>query len=109
MDGREVFNFTMRTVPKQMKECLKINELEAEDIDAFLLHQASKYIITNMSKRLGVDPEKVPFGLPEVGNCVSSTIPLMLDRTLDQKHNTILISGFGVGLSWATNILKRVR
>ncbi len=105
MSGQDVFKFTMKVVPKQIAACLEANGLSKEDIDLVLLHQASRYIVDNMTKKLKFPADKVPFISQKTGNTVSSTIPMMLaDQILDQ-HKHILLSGFGVGLSWATSIL----
>ena len=108
MLGNNVFKFALTTVPPQIEQCLEKNNLEKEDIDLFLLHQGSKYIVDNLVLKLGVDAAKVPFKPATIGNSVSSTIPLMLEEYLDTDEKHILISGFGVGLSWATSILERV-
>jgi 3-oxoacyl-[acyl-carrier-protein] synthase III len=107
MLGGNVFKFTMTAVPGQVEECLAANGLGKEDIDLYLLHQGSKYIVDNMSKKLGVPAAKAPFLAADVGNTVSSTIPLMLERYLGDGPRRILICGFGVGLSWATSVLER--
>ena len=106
MLGSNVFKFTMTAVPKQIQECLKINELTVDDIDWVLLHQGSKFIVDNMTRALRLPPEKVPFAAKDTGNTVSSTIPLMLEPLDWDSLSHILISGFGVGLSWATSILR---
>ena len=108
MDGRRVFNFSMRMVPQQILACIENNGLSKDTIDLFLLHQASKYIVDNLRNRLKIPEEKAPFFAADLGNTVSSTIPLMLERYIDVGPRTILISGFGVGLSWASSILKRI-
>jgi 3-oxoacyl-[acyl-carrier-protein] synthase-3 len=97
----------MRMIPQQIMDCLNHDGLSTDDIDLFLLHQASKYIVWNIRRKLGLSPEKVPFLAAEHGNTVSSTIPLMLQTYLGEGPPSILISGFGVGLSSATAILKR--
>ncbi|GFM35148.1 ketoacyl-ACP synthase III [Desulfovibrio subterraneus] len=107
MDGRSIFNFTMRVVPDQISKCLELNNVTSESVDLFLLHQASRYIIENMAKRLGVPVEKVPFKLHHTGNLVSSTLPFMLSDYIESGPEKILLSGFGVGLSWASTVLNR--
>lgn len=109
MNGRDVFNFTMLSVPRQIDRCLIMNGLEKDDVDMFVMHQASRYIVENMRKRLNVEPERMPFLATEVGNTVSSTIPLVLQVLLraDSRPNTMVISGYGVGLSWATSVLNK--
>jgi len=109
MVGREIFNFSARKVPEDVKKVLKINGLSMDQIDRFLLHQGSKYIIDFLIKRLGLSYDKTPFVIEHFGNTVSSSIPIMLKELLpDSKINIVLVSGFGVGLSWSSGILTRV-
>jgi 3-oxoacyl-[acyl-carrier-protein] synthase-3 len=108
MDGRSVFNFSATEVPKQINQILDKNNLKTTDVDLFFLHQGSKYIVDTITKRLSLKKTSVPLSIAETGNTISSTIPLMLTNYINNnKINTILMSGFGVGLSWATSIYKR--
>lgn len=107
MNGRAVFNFSMTTVPPQIKNLIEESGLETDEIDLFILHQGSKYIIDMLTQRLELDATKVPTNLSEIGNTVSSSIPLILEHHLDTSEQNILISGFGVGLSWASALLCR--
>lgn len=109
MNGRAIFEFAARYIPKDVKKVLEKNNIQSsEEIDLFLMHQGSKYIIDTLVKRLKVDKEKLPFIAENYGNTVSSSIPFGLEAILNkEEYNTILISGFGVGLSWSTTILKR--
>jgi len=107
MEGYNVFKFTMTAVPRQITACLRDNGLTMNDIDLFLFHQGSKFIVDNLARKLGIPPEKAPFMASETGNTVSSTIPLMLEGHLESAERRILISGFGVGLSWGTSVLER--
>jgi 3-oxoacyl-[acyl-carrier-protein] synthase-3 len=108
MNGRAIFNFVVRKIPVDIKKVLKINNLNLEDIDQFLFHQGSKFMVDFLIKRIGLPKEKVPYVIESYGNTVSSSIPLMLSPLLSDKTvKRILISGFGVGLSWASGILTR--
>lgn len=107
MLGNNVFKFAVTKVPAQVEKCLELNGLDKEDIDLYLMHQGSKYIVDNLVPALGVEEARVPFLAAETGNTVSSSIPLMLEQYMDTDEKTILISGFGVGLSWATSVLER--
>ncbi len=107
MQGRDVFNFTARAVPLQIKDCLEKNAFNMQDVDAFILHQASKFVLDVIGQRLGLEASKIPFVLSDIGNCISSTIPIALQKTWEKEYKTILISGFGVGLSWASTLLNR--
>ncbi len=109
MDGRRLFNFMMRNVPPNIEECLRVNKIRTMDgVGLFLLHQASKYIVDNLMKRMKLDSRRVPFTIGSYGNTVSSSLPILLgDHLSMRKYRTILLCGFGVGLSIASLILKR--
>jgi 3-oxoacyl-[acyl-carrier-protein] synthase-3 len=110
MNGRAIFDFAARYIPKDIEDLLGKNGLDMDDIDIFLMHQGSKYIIDTIAKRLKVDKEKVPFMAADYGNTVSSTIPIMLDAYFpDDSKKRAVISGFGVGLSWASTVLERIK
>ena len=108
MNGREVFNFAMTAVPKQIRSLLERRELGLEDIDLVVLHQGSRYIVEKLRERLRLPAEKAPVHLAGIGNTVSSAIPLALESALKAgAPRRILLSGFGVGLSYATALLER--
>lgn len=105
MNGRAVFNFALTDVPKQVSEVIECSGLTKEQIDLFLLHQGSKFMLENTIKRIGGIAERAPVDLELTGNTVSSSIPILLEQYLGKENiNTVLMSGFGVGLSWATAI-----
>lgn len=109
MNGQAVFNFSATEVPLQVKALLKNAEFSPEDIDLFLFHQGSKYIVDTLAKRLSLPAAKVPLNLSGQGNTISSSLPLLLQDRLGDIHlRRILLSGFGVGLSWASCLLARV-
>lgn len=108
MNGRQVFNFASKRVPSQIRECLANNDVEETEIDLYLMHQGSASIVDAIAKRFPAIRERFTIDLKGTGNTVSSSIPLLLEKEIQNKKNRrILISGFGVGLSWASNILSR--
>ncbi|MEY8703252.1 ketoacyl-ACP synthase III [Francisella philomiragia] len=107
MNGRAVFTFTATMIPKHIQKLLEKNSLTDIDIDKYVLHQGSKYIVDTIRKRLKVDESKVVFDMYDYGNTVSSSIPIILEKELSKNSNRFVISGFGVGLSWASAILER--
>lgn len=108
MNGRQVFNFASMTIPKQIKEYLQQASVESAEVDVFCLHQGSASIVTTISRRFPDLADRFVIEMDQVGNTVSSTIPLLLqNRINDPAITKILICGFGVGLSWATNLLTR--
>lgn len=108
MDGRAVFNFSATVVPRQVDELLAKRRLKREDVDLYLFHQGSKYIVDSIRQRLGLEETRAPLGLAEHGNLVSSSIPVMLQDYLARPDiKRIVLSGFGVGLASATCVLER--
>ena len=110
MNGRAVFNFSATVVPTQITRLLSEAGVSADSVDLFLLHQGSKYIVDTIVSRLGIPPEKAPTNLAGQGNTVSSSIPLLMKEAIGQlSYRRLLISGFGVGLSWASALVERVQ
>ncbi len=108
MNGRQVFNFAAIEAPKQIAMLLKSEGIESTDIDCYILHQGSKFIVKTISSKFEEVSSRFLSDIEKTGNTVSSSIPLLLEKIIaDMNINTILISGFGVGLSWASTILKR--
>ena len=108
MNGAEIFNFTLRTVPKMVEDTLKKNALTKDDIDLYIFHQANKFMLNHLKKKLKIDDTKFFINMANVGNTVSSTIPIALKdaQDLNLLHGSVLIAGFGVGLSWGACSLK---
>jgi len=108
MNGRAVFNFAALQVPPHIRETVLANDLTLADIDCFLLHQGSRYIVDTIASRLQVEKCRVPFLAAEYGNTVSSSIPLMLVDTMQNPAcRRIVLCGFGLGLSWASTVIHR--
>jgi 3-oxoacyl-[acyl-carrier-protein] synthase-3 len=111
MNGLEVLNFTLREEPAAIRELLSYAQTPMETVDYFVFHQANKFIIGNLVKRLGLPPGKVPMTTSlRFGNQSSASIPAVLCDALADSlrtgERTVVMSGFGVGLSWASCLLK---
>jgi 3-oxoacyl-[acyl-carrier-protein] synthase-3 len=110
LNGTEIFNFTIKTVPKVVADVLKKNRLEMADIDYFIFHQANKYMIEYLRKKIKIPQEKFFENMLYTGNTSSPTIPIALKESFDQglvrKDNLVLLCGFGVGHSWGATIIK---
>jgi 3-oxoacyl-[acyl-carrier-protein] synthase-3 len=110
MDGGGIFNFTLDAVPEMMKDILVKNRLTAENVDYYVFHQANKFMLSTIRKVCVLPKEKFYINLEETGNTVSSTVMISLkdciqSGTITQGMN-VMISGFGVGLSWGGTILR---
>lgn len=109
MDGKMIFNFTLQNVPEVIEKTFEINSINQNNIDKFIFHQANKYMVTKLVKRLKVDINNVPIDIRNYGNTVSSSIPIILSEYIQNKSvNHIILCGFGVGLSTASIYIRRV-
>lgn len=110
MKGGDVFNFTIREVPKSILELLEYSKVNKDAVDYFFMHQANRYILTNIAKRLKVPVEKMPCDVvSKYGNQSSASIPCVMAETLGEASGDslkVVLSGFGVGLSWASAVLN---
>ena len=108
MNGTEIFNFTLDAVPPLVCETLQKNNLEMTNVDLFVFHQANKYMINFLRKKLKIEEDKFYVYLETVGNTVSSTIPIALCEAKKEERliGKILLAGFGVGYSWGGVILN---
>ncbi len=110
MNGPEIFNFTIEMIPKTINNCLIKNDITLEEIDFVIFHQANKYMLEHIRRKLRIPSEKFYINLEKTGNTVSATIPIALkdclDKGLIKKGNKVLLSGFGVGYSWASTIIE---
>jgi 3-oxoacyl-[acyl-carrier-protein] synthase-3 len=110
MDGMGILSFVSANVPAQVKELLHRNDLEVSDVDLFVFHQASGMVLDTLTRLLHLDPSRVYRNLSCVGNTVSASIPLALKDALDDgglhSGSRVVVSGFGVGLSWASALLE---
>lgn len=113
MDGSKIFNFTLEAVPILVKQVLEKNNLQQEEVDVFVFHQANKHMLTFIREAIGIPEEKFYLCLANFGNTVSSTIPIALYHGLQdgsiKSNQNILLAGFGVGYSWAGLNLKTTK
>ncbi len=109
MNGRAIYTFMMTRIPQSVKNCLSANHLTPDDIDYYVFHQASKFLLGSLKERMQIPEYKMVYQLADCGNTVSSSIPIALKNLLEENLNQnkpILISGFGAGFSWATTVIR---
>ena len=109
MDGGEVFNFVLREIPANIHELLTLSGTEKSGIDFFVFHQANDFMNSYLAKKLKLPKDKVPSTIEKFGNTSSESIPLTIvselkGQLIEQKK--LLLSGFGVGVSWASAVLN---
>lgn len=110
MNGAEVMAFSLAEVPKAIDTLLERMGIGRDDIDLFVLHQANRFMLEALRKKLKLPREKMPMHIAGCGNTVSSTIPLTLE-SLEQSQRLVpgtraLLVGFGVGYSWAAAAVR---
>ena len=110
MNGNKILMFTMSKLPDFIFKFLKDNNLNINDIDKFIFHQASKVVLDNLRRKLNIDKNKIPLNYDKYGNTVSSSIPILIKDLLDQnkikKNENLLLIGFGVGLSLGIALVR---
>jgi 3-oxoacyl-[acyl-carrier-protein] synthase-3 len=108
MNGTEIFNFTSAAVPQLISNVLEKNHLEGSAIDLYLFHQANKYMLNHLRKKIKIEESKFYYFLEDCGNTVSSTIPIALHNAQREGllAGNVLLAGFGVGYSWGGCVLK---
>ena len=110
MDGRNVFKWAVRAVTDSIELVLQKSGLSARDVDLYVLHQANIRIINNVAEQLAIPPEKLFNNLQDYGNTSAGSIPIALDEALQSgrlgRGDTLLMSGFGAGLTWGTCLFR---
>jgi 3-oxoacyl-[acyl-carrier-protein] synthase-3 len=108
MNGQELFEFTLRRIPEVIESLLTKTGIAADSIDAYVFHQANAFMNEHLRRKLGLPREKAPLFLSDVGNTVSSSIPLALSQLAPQLHPgaRVMLVGFGVGYSWGACLLE---
>lgn len=109
MNGPEIFNFTLKVVPDVVSRLLARAGMRQEDVDLFVFHQANRYMLDHLRKKLGVPADKFVVAMAHCGNTVSSTIPIALreaEKAGQLKPGArVMLVGFGVGYSWGATLI----
>lgn len=112
MDGADVFSFALRTVPPTLQQLLEKAGMKIEDIDFIVPHQANKFVLERLRAKLKFPAEKFWIDMEDSGNTVSSTIPIALEKALQQERvkqgDRVALVGFGVGYSWGATMVEIV-
>lgn len=108
MNGGDVFNFVIREIPKDIKKMAEYSGKSLADLDWYIFHQANNFINSYLAKKLKLDTSKIPSTIAKYGNTSSVSVPLtIVDQLKDMMdgHHELLLSAFGVGMTWATAIV----
>lgn len=108
MDGPGIFNFTIEEIPYSIEKVLQLESLSKNDISLYVLHQANRFMLEFLRKKMKIEKEKFYINLEDTGNTVSSSVPIALKRAWEEgklQRGKVVLSGFGVGLSWGSVVL----
>ena len=109
-NGREVYKFAVEVMGESAVRALESCQMTGADVDLMVPHQANIRIIQSAAKRLDMPMEKVFVNLQNYGNTSAATIPIALSEAKTQRRlkagDTLLLTGFGAGLTWASAVLK---
>lgn len=111
MNGGDVFTFVNREVPTDIRRMLEYTGRDKDSFDYIIFHQANNFINTHLAKKLKLDVKKIPSTIEKYGNTSSVSVPLTIVSELKDKmqgEKELLLSAFGVGMTWATAIVKFV-
>lgn len=111
MNGGDVFNFVIREIPRDIKNILECSGVTTEQLDYIVFHQANNFINSYIAKKMKLNTNKIPSTISKYGNTSSVSVPLTIVSELQDKlngSNTLLLSAFGVGMTWATGIVPFV-
>ncbi|NVK21734.1 MAG: ketoacyl-ACP synthase III [Kangiellaceae bacterium] len=110
MRGNEVFKVAVKTLSAIVDETLEANNMQKEDIDWLIPHQANIRIIQATAKKLGASMDKVVVAVDRHGNTSSASIPLAMKEAIDdgriQRGDVCLLESFGGGFTWGSALIK---
>ena len=109
-NGKEVYKWAIKMVPREIEKVAEKANVELKDVDWFVPHSANLKMIQNICKRSEYPFEQTLHSLVYYGNTSSATIPLAIDDAVDRgdikKGETILLFGFGGGLTYSSSLIK---
>jgi 3-oxoacyl-[acyl-carrier-protein] synthase-3 len=110
LDGLKIFNFALREIAPNINSLFAEKKIEKNEVDYFVFHQANLLMLESVRKKLQIEAERVPYSLHHYGNTSSASVPMTMVTQLRQQliadKQKLLLSGFGVGLSWGSAYLE---
>lgn len=110
MNGPNLFNFTIKRVPPLVEDTLKQAGRTAAEVDQFILHQSNRFMMQHIAKKLEISLDRMPLTLDTFGNTGGASVPLTLTHALAKTprpgKQTVMLIGYGVGLSWGSALVE---
>lgn len=105
MNGSSVFEFTLKRIPPLVSGLMN----RCESVDFYLMHQANRFLLKHLIKKMDLDKNKVPFNIDLFGNTSSASIPLLMTTKFERVNRSdfrACLIGFGVGFSWGAAVIS---
>ena len=110
MHGNEVYKHAVRSLTEVAQEALAANQLDPEDVDLFIPHQANIRIMNKVAERLKISPDRVYINIERYGNTSSASIPVALDEANRagriKRGDLVLLDAFGGGFTWGAVMIR---
>jgi 3-oxoacyl-[acyl-carrier-protein] synthase-3 len=110
MNGRQVFRFAVRVIAESVQAVCRDAELDLEEVDLIIPHQANTRIIETAAKKLKISPDKFFLNVDKAGNTSAASIPLALCQAVGagrlKPDDNVIFVGFGGGLTWGASLVK---
>lgn len=112
MDGKDVFKFAVKTIPQVIDNLLKKADMNIEQIDHIICHQANERIIKHVAGKYKTVQDRFYMNIQEYGNTSAASIPIAFDEMIKKgvikKNDNVIMVGFGAGFTWAGVLMKGV-
>lgn len=107
-DGKRVFKNAVEGMVNTTQELLQRNEMNIDDVNWVVPHQANMRIINAVAENLGIPMDRVTVNIEKYGNTTAGTLPLCLWEYEDRfkKGDNIILTAFGGGFTWGSLYLK---
>jgi 3-oxoacyl-[acyl-carrier-protein] synthase-3 len=109
MNGANVFNFTIKRVPQMVEDTLKAAGLAKDQVDYYIFHQSNQFIMRHLMKKAGIPENRIPLTIGEFGSAGGPSVPLTITQgnlaRPKERSLSLLILGYGVGLSWGSALV----
>lgn len=110
MDGLQILNLVNGRVVNQIRELILKSEINVEQVDYFLFHQASGLALDSIAKKMKIPEARMFSNIKNIGNTVSSSLPILIKDFFSEKdipkNSKLFLCGFGVGYSWASLLVE---
>lgn len=110
MIGNQVFRHAVSDIVDAMRKCAEKADIEVENIDWFVPHQANQRILSGVAKKLKIDPSRVISTVADHANTSAASVPLAFHKAVSDgritRGNLVMLEAFGGGFTWGAALLR---